>query len=114
MKVTLRLPSKRVQYGYAEVEFEMEGLTAESLGDIFVDWTLRFQSAEIDAVDAFEAKMKEAEQLFKEELGATVVSEEKHKDMYDNAPNDGPEPAPWEQPAPPASPKPWENTTFTF
>lgn len=51
MKITLRLPSKAVQYGYVEVEgsaeeFGFEGAEAVTLGQLYQRWVREFQTGE--------------------------------------------------------------------
>jgi len=116
-KVTFRYPSKKIQYGYAEVEFDVPStMSNEELGREYTQAVLAFQAAEIDA---FEAERKQAEapkpvnadvvRLIGNELGATVISEETK---------------PWDEPAAPAAQpwkdqptetvKPWEGTIPSF
>lgn len=108
MKVTFRLPSKKIGYGYAEIEFELDEATTleapANLGAMYAKYTLDFQTGEIDAVVKYQEDMKKGEALLKSELGAKVVSEEAVPDQPEPPQGD----APWEQPAPAASPKPWE------
>ncbi len=45
-KVTFRLPSKAVQYGYIEVETDVENPDFEMLGSMYVHWALAFRTGE--------------------------------------------------------------------
>jgi len=49
VKVTFRLPSKSINYGYAEAEFEIsDDEKPYDLGKQYAAFTLDFQSGEID------------------------------------------------------------------
>lgn len=100
MKVTFRLPSKAFQYGFAEMQVEYpDDLTPAQVGELYVGAVLEYQLAELNAKEANRQPEKAAEELFKSELGATKVSEEKNEEPS----------APWKQAAPEVSAKPWEN-----
>lgn len=116
-KVTFRLPSKKIQYGYAEVEMDSMGLSATALGEMYAKYVLDFQAGEIDAVQSVKDNMKAAEDLLKSELGATKISES----VNENAAQDGADELthsekaavsttpPWSKSAPATAAKPWEN-----
>lgn len=101
--MTFRIPSKVVQYGYAEVEFDHQpGGSAEAMGKEYLAWVSKFQSAELGELDnekkapASKPKPKnETEAMLEKELGATKVG-------VANA-------EPWEKETPPATDKPWES-----
>lgn len=107
MKVTFRLPSKAVQYGYIEVEMDSMGLSPEALGEMYAKHVKGFWEGEKGAKP--KAPDTAAQEEFERQLGATKVATE------DNAP-DSPEPTaekPWEKKVE-ASPKPWENKPNLF
>lgn len=100
MKVTFRLPSKAFQYGFAEMQVEYpDDLTPAQVGELYVGAVLEYQLAELNAKESQKQPEKSAEEMFKSELGATKVSEENNEGAT----------APWKQPAPEVSTKPWEN-----
>lgn len=106
MEVTFRIPSKVVQYGYAEVKFDHQpGGSAETMGKEYLAWVSKFQNAELAELEAEKssdvkaspAKAKpadEAESLLVTELDAKKVGVSN--------------PEPWEKETPPESDKPWE------
>lgn len=100
--VTWRFPSKAFSYGFAEMQIELpEDITPAEVAKMYVAAVLEYQLAELNAKEDSAAPEKSAEELFKTELGATVVSVEEN--------GEEPAKAPWEKPAPAVSSKPWEN-----
>ncbi len=110
MKVTFRLPSKTIQYGYAEVELELaqDSTSGNDLGSLYTNYVLDFQSGEIDAYNAYEKRAREA----MESIGGKVVAVEDNPpaETYAESSNE----ASWTAPAPKAAPKPWETSTPKF
>lgn len=110
-KVTFRIPSKKVQYGYVEITGDpgdfgiTETADAHGIAQTYIDYMTAFTRSEIGAVTAAskqEAPPKdpetsdEVEQLLHDELGAQKIGEKKN-------------PKPWEAKAEePAAKKPWE------
>ena len=110
-KVTFRFPSKMIQYGYAETEFDSMGLSNEALGKMYAEATLKFQSAEIDA---FEAAQQAAKDLMTQELGAKVIGEQENPEPENEESPTDQAGAPWDRPAAPSVVKPWEGPTPSF
>lgn len=124
-KVTFRFPSKMIQYGYAEVEFDTSTPVPQVLGKMYAKETLAFQAAEIDA---FEAAKQASQDHFVSELGAKVVEVIEHASPPSGADREEMEAAadqltpgerdaipapPWEQAVKPVS-KPWEGPVPSF
>ena len=116
MKITYRLPSKAVQYGYVEIEDEFEGgVVGYDLGAKYARLVSDFWDGEKAGVEGVKVKASDvstindtnsdeskADELIKSELGATVV------ETVDN--ETGEVTKPWEQaPAKEVPAKPWEN-----
>lgn len=123
MKVTFRLPSKAVQYGYTEVETELAD--AGNIGEMYAEMIRDFWEGE-KAIKTKPLAQADAEKLFDEQLGATVVGVEvhTHKFVYadDNNGHSGSlcecgeeeSPAeystkPWDNKPKATAVKPWEN-----
>lgn len=49
MRIVFRLPSKAIQYGYAEVEFE-DHFAPDNLGAAYMEWVSQFQIEEMNFV----------------------------------------------------------------
>lgn len=132
-----RIPSRTVQYGYVEVTVPGADASTnpESLAAQYVNYVYAFQKeeeatirrlsegrSEPDPRDSIADPVAAAAEAIKEHLGATEVEEydsateakedaqARSKAAYDaaySAPNDGPEPAPWNSTVAPKA-KPWE------
>lgn len=124
-KVIFRYPSKKIQFGYVQVEVDggADDLTPTKLGALYVQSVLDFQAAEIDAWDEAQrdfTKTQEAvTELFKKELGATVVSEEETKAPWEKPIKAEPQAKPWEETKAEVKTeenesKPWEAPSFDF
>ncbi len=99
-EVIFRLPSKKVQYGYAEIKFDLrdeEGqlYPPEHLGAMYTSYFARFVEGEINGVEQVKEQLTQAEatQMLKDTLGATEVTEGEAK--------------PWDKAAK-TEDKPWE------
>lgn len=110
-KVTYRIPSKKVQYGYVEItgdpgDFGIEDTAdAHAIAQAYVDYMIAFARSEAGSVEAAskqEAPPKdpvtpdEVEQLLHDELGAQKIGTKQSK-------------KPWEKDATAATEKPWES-----
>lgn len=51
-KVTFRLPSKAVQYGYIEIDMDVDSPDPEMLGSMYMNWVLAFKQGEENAKKA--------------------------------------------------------------
>lgn len=112
-KLTFRLPSKAVQYGYAEIEIEHAGeATGHEVGVMYADLVKSFWEGE-KGLKTPPLDQKAAEEMFEKELGATKVSEEKTEESptdQSGKPSVESDP-PWSKSRGASSPgkKPWEN-----
>jgi hypothetical protein len=116
VKYTFRIPSKSIQYGFAEVEVELGG-PARDVGAYYHQFVKDFQQGEADAktlassgkVDAVlpapeydePVTPEQAERLITEELGATDITDVMNEDVEEEAPE-------WEAPPPPPSDDDWD------
>lgn len=111
MKVTFRIPSKKVQYGYLEVEDDQSWAVMPSpleLAEHYAQFILDYQAAEKMAFEnptASQIKKADANddinaaaQVIKDELGATELSPEEAA-------------KPWNKTEEPTSSKPWSEPT---
>jgi len=130
MKITFRLPSKAVQYGYVEVtgddeEFGLKGQGGAAIGDAYQIWVTNFQRGEKGQktpTTPSKASQKPSapllEELFQDppqrpvqSRTAVSVGDDPNSLLADDAPAtvSGTSGAPWvvksDQPVPP---KPWE------
>lgn len=104
MKVTFRLPSKAVQYGYVEFETEVDGVEhaePDKIGKLYADAVKLFWQGEkgISTPDPDSDAVAE----FEKQLGATKVPSTVDK-------NNGSTTPPWENKKTESSPKPWESS----
>lgn len=86
MKALLRIPSKAIQYGYAEVEISYEG-GPEKLAEIYLEYVSKFQITEMDTISGKTSKPEpkaepegsddtdEAARTVTDQLPATVVTD---------------------------------------
>jgi hypothetical protein len=105
VEVIFRIPSKVVQYGYAEVKFDHQpGGSAEEMGKEYLAWVSKFQSAELAELEADKSSdvkapaskpepVDEAGSMLTTELDAKKIGASSHE--------------PWDKEAP-ATDKPWE------
>jgi hypothetical protein len=112
VKVKFRIPSKTVQYGYAEVEYE-SGVDAHSLGSNYRAMVDAFQQGEVERRETVklaqvlplpqydEPTPEEAEALIKSELGATSIDDIMNEDVEE-------EQAPYSAPVTPPSDDDWD------
>lgn len=113
MKVTLRLPSKAIQYGFVEVVVDVpEDATPEFLGAHYVNYVHAFLMGEQGGLAGVMAKPvvpptrdddSVAVETIKENLGATVISEQEMAQAAEQVANE----KPWEKKVDAPS-KPWE------
>lgn len=126
MKVTFRLPSKVIQYGYAEVEFE-DHFAPGNLGAAYMEWVSQFQMSEMDEV---KRKQESVRAPIPEPVDVATPQGGNDK-VLSEAPDEGPEDvdeaskalaeglggvtqvpdekAPWDKPAKPeAQTNPWD------
>lgn len=113
-----RVPSKKIQYGYVEVDIDTAGLLPGEVARLYMDYVSTFQMAEIEYVEGKVAAPssrveadeptaetppteEEAVDIVVDNLGATEVPETEK---------------PWEKEAPAApAPKPWDKApTFDW
>lgn len=120
MKITYRLPSKKTQYGYAEVEFEADS-NFYDLGTAYHRAVETFQAGESSSTPE---QTENIDKLLSEELDAKKISEHVHKFRYGDDDNghsgsfcecgeEEPDKAPWNKPALKAGTKPWETKAAT-
>jgi hypothetical protein len=116
VKYTFRIPSKSIQYGFAEVDFESSD-TFESVGAAYYELVKGFQKGEADAKSGVtSAKLDEvlpppayeepvtheqAERTITEQLGATNITDVLSEDVEEETPE-------WEAPPPPPSDDDWD------
>lgn len=113
MKVTFRLPSKAIQYGYAEAEVELpDGTHPEDIGQRYAKFTYQFlkgeQAGMEAALDGHKDPVDRAVETITESIPATVVSEvdEVIEETVEKAAEIEAK-KPWEQKVAPKA-KPWE------
>lgn len=115
-RTTLRLPSKAVQYGYAEIDVEHDD-DWEGLGRFYLRVVKEFQDGEAEAKSGPKRKAtpkiedvllpevdtspEEAEALIKSELGATNITDLMNEDVEEDVPE-------WEKPPPKPSDDDWD------
>lgn len=107
MKVTFRLPSKAIQYGYAEAEVELpDGTHPEDIGRRYAKFTYQFlkgeQAGMMAALDGHKDPVDQAVETITESIPATVVIEETVEKAAEIEAK-----KPWEQKVAPKA-KPWE------
>lgn len=102
-KLTFRLPSKKVQYGYAELETEVpDGTTYYGIGAMYWQAVTEFWTAEAAAANApmpdvpEETASVDAADLLKSELGATEVGTEENAKPWTVKSGEAVPPKPWE------------------
>lgn len=106
-KVTYRIPSKKVQYGYVEItgdpgDFGIEDTAdAHAIAKNYVDYMVAFARSEAGTVTAAKPEAPASEDvadLLREELGARVVetTEKTSKKPWENKPAEATSNKPWE------------------
>lgn len=117
MKVTFRLPSKAIQYGYAEVEFEGIDMSPRQVGEEYAGWVYDFLKGEQDGVEMAMRLAKDpvdqAVETVTESIPATVVTEV--DEVIEETVRKAAEieaKKPWEQKVAPKA-KPWETDGAT-
>ena len=103
-KVTFRLPSKAVQYGYAEVELDVSGaVDFEVLGQDYARYVRQFWEGEKD-IKTKPLTVAQAADMFDSVLGSTKIEE------TEDPKSAGPEgSAPWDNKKATTTTKPWES-----
>lgn len=56
MQVTIRIPSKKVPYGYLEFQQDVESVEPQALADMYVKLIKEYQAAEVAAFEAAPTK----------------------------------------------------------
>lgn len=96
MKITVRIPSKKVPYGYLEYETEVDSVEPQALAEMYANLIRDYQAAEVAAFEAAPKKavklgpvedssVDEAVKLLNEGLGETTEV------------NESDPPAPWDK-----------------
>lgn len=94
-RMTLRFPSKTIQYGYAEAEVEFDGDWI-TLGHQYREAVIEFQNGEKNQTTIQQATVTvDPAELIKSELGATDITDIMNEDVEEETPE-------WENP--PAAP----------
>ena len=85
MQVTVRIPSKKVPYGFLEFQQEVESVNPQDLAAMYVQLIKDYQAAEVAAFEAAPVKTKpakpvvdeveEAVKMLDEGLGVTEIEE---------------------------------------
>jgi len=85
MQVTVRIPSKKVPYGFLEFQQEVESVNPQDLAAMYVQLIKDYQAAEVAAFEAAPVKAKpaklvvdeveEAVKMLDEGLGVTEIDE---------------------------------------